>query len=302
MYWRVAIGTINHRDDNSLEMINGTDDDDQENIDVNNIIATMRNRLKKYIYRRHQPSCDDHSDFVIVAADTQIVTYDRTSQVNELICSQQMVDVPKRILCGHCHRRTVRQSNKSHRSSIRRFCRTCRFIMRREQIKSKSRQREAMKPIQNDRRNENGSEAMTKSTTKTTTTIHPTDIVEKLNRLGTSIYYENDCKYCTGHSRTTTTTTTTNVISNAHEIDTIYESKAEMMGVNRFSASESNEILITFDTVVTEVFPIESLHDSINGLHAPSECRNDMSKPNNAEMAIQDILKNVPKSLTITIT
>lgn len=70
------------------------------------------------------------------------------------------------------------------------------------------------------------------------------------------------------------------------------------------AASTSNEIVLTFNTVVTEVFPIEFFHSpSSNRPASPgikaSGCK--ASARNSNTTHIDDIIKYVPKSLTITL-
>lgn len=69
----------------------------------------------------------------------------------------------------------------------------------------------------------------------------------------------------------------------------------------RRTTNESNEILMTFNTVVTEVFPIDQLYN-----YADQQDEQMPNKPNDntagsGSLNIQEILRNVPKSLTITI-
>lgn len=277
-------------------MLNACDEENRENIDVNNIIDTIRNSLKKYIYRRQQSNDDDLNDLIMVERSKQ---FDRNDDDEATVIRNPTITYKrKRILCQMCHRRLLIKSN---RSAVR-YCRICRLSIRQGHMKAKRMQalpcQRHPRTIQNDRPRKNAT-----IDNRTMAIIHPTDIIEKLNRLGTSIYYENDCEYCAGIKRAAYTPT--HIIPNAHEIDTIYAAR-EMIGVHH-PTTESNEILITFDKAVTEVFSIESLYDCEAGQnhqqHMASSADSiqssstQMSKPD-----IQDILKNVPKSITITIT
>lgn len=272
-------------------MLNATDQENRENIDVNNIIDTIRNSLKKYIYRRQQSDDDDLNDLVMAERSKE---FDRNDDEAIVVRNPTIAYKRKRILCQMCHRRLLIKSN---RSAIR-FCRTCRFSNRQGHMKTKRMQallcQRHPRTKQTDRSKESD-----KIHNRTMTIIHPTDIIEKLNRLGTSIYYENDCKYCMGNERAAYTP------ANAHEIDTIYKAR-EMIGV-RHPTTESNEILITFDKAVTEVFSIESLYDSETDRNKQEHMASsiDTFHSSNTKIIrpdIQDILKNVPKSITITIT
>lgn len=266
-------------------MISCNDDDSRENVDFTDIIRTIRHRLKKYIYRRHQSNFSDQSNFVLI--DNK---YGSNYRQNE--SSAGLADNMKRTICGHCRRRRVKTN-----TSIIRFCRTCRFSIRKRKVKSNQMQpflamRRSYAP-QIDRCRTNDRMGF-----KTMTPSHSTDIVEKLNRLGTSIHYESDCKYCLSNKRPANAAAS--VISNAHEIDTMCGITQRKIQKNH-PTTESNEILITFDTVVTEVFPIDSLCGSMS----PTDCIDTVLKPNYTEITvpnIQDILKNVPKSLSITIS
>lgn len=60
------------------------------------------------------------------------------------------------------------------------------------------------------------------------------------------------------------------------------------------TSNESNEILMTFNTVVTEVFPIQQLYS-----YYDRQTDQTSNTPN--DINIHEILRNVPKSLTITI-
>lgn len=258
-------------------------DDNRECVDVNNIIETIRQRLKKYIYRRHQSNCSDQSG--LVSLDNEHESNYRLREAHA-----GLADDTERTICGYCHRRRIRYPTKSQRSVIR-FCRTCRFSMRRKKLKSKR-----MQLLLARRR----PYATQNAADKMTSVNRSTDIVEKLKRLGTSIYYESDCKYCLSDGRAAYAAAS--VMSNAHEIDTICGTQGMMQ--NR-PATESNEILITFDTVVTEVFPIDSLYGSTTDTRTPTNCIDNIKKHNCADIAvpnIRDILKNVPESLSITLT
>lgn len=123
---------------------------------------------------------------------------------------------------------------------------------------------------------------------QTETSPNRIHIFEKLQQLGTSIYYEHECnaKHLEQQHRMTST---------PHEIDT---HRKPTNAWKRRATDESNEIVMTFNTVVTEVFPIEQLYNQFDR-------QDDQLASNKLNVAgtlnIQEILRNVPKSLSITI-
>lgn len=113
------------------------------------------------------------------------------------------------------------------------------------------------------------------------------NIFEKLKRLGTSIYYENEMELACNEQDNQTDKYATSIPNEINTIDST--EKVSTMTLKNRIKNESNEILMTFDTAVTEVFPIEFLYQY--------SCDQDRKfHPN-----MNDIIKNIPKSLTITI-
>lgn len=228
------------------ELVIVSDEEDNENVDVNNVIQTLRNRLKKYLYYPNKQKTNDHDD--LGAHPQHVIEVNGSSNVQQY--------------CQKCEKLIKRHTNRRRQ---RRLCRTCRFLIRRNE-------KAQAKVIQ---------QTHVSSSTDTYSN-NRINIFEKLQQLGTSIYYENDSN---GKQLNRTMT------SIPHEIDT----KKPTIAWKR--TNESNEILMTFNTVVTEVFPIKQLYNQYD--------RQDDQIPNintdETKLNIQEILRNVPKSLTITI-
>lgn len=285
---------IQHIDDENVIM--NSDDEDSENVDVNNIIQTLRKRLKKYLYYPSRSKGIEGS-FPAYQYDAFSEQQHQPSAVIELISSGEAPDAIESSYCEQCGRRVLGNSKRSRKSIIK-FCETCRFLMRKHGKR--------MKHIHSQRyfnQNQHRIEYSVSTKNQTTaTTNNPINIFKKLNKLGTSIYYETDCK------DTIQKQNTTNMIRNAHEINTI-DNVNETNGLQHRTTTThgTNEILMTFNTVVTEVFPIHLLYNhskcdqqtsQMHGIASTMESGDET----NPHSSLQDILKNVPKSLTITMT
>lgn len=257
-------------------MIVVSDDDDEmehdENVDVNNVIQTLRNRLKKYLYypnRNQREKANDLDEFY---------AYPQSTTVIELNASP---DIRKN--CEGCGKLIKKHLNRRRQ---RTFCRSCRFSLRRiEKLKA---------------HHKISTYHLTRSQRKTLISMSPhkqletsalsnrTNIFKKLQQLGTSIYYENEYKEMQQELNR-------HMTSIPHEIDTNRAyTKQSTNAWTQPTANESNEILMTFNTVLTEVFPIEQLYNC-DRTHAQ------IQHSTQTDFNIQDILRNVPKSLTITI-
>lgn len=260
-------------------MISSDDDDENnaendENIDVNNIIQTLRDRLKKYLYYPNRRKSND-SDF----PQSTVIELDRP------VSPDTTTTTPTVEACRHCGKSITRNLNPQ------RICRKCKFSQM--QRCGKLTTYRLSRSIKRTKRTHQQRNIHKKDPS---TALNRHNIFEKLKQLGTSIYYENDCKGKTellqqeqqqrNHKRVT-------LISN--EIDT-NDVDDEMNGLQRRCTNESNEILMTFNTVVTEVFPMELLYNYACDDQQQIHDTNDTHHSN-----INDILKNVPKSLTITI-
>lgn len=285
---------IQHIEDENVIM--NSDDEDSENVDVNNIIQTLRKRLKKYLYYPSRSKGIEGS-FPAYQYDAFTEQQHQPSAVIELISSGEAPDAIESSYCEQCGRRLVGSSKRSRKSIIK-FCGKCRFLMRKHGKR--------MKHIHSQRyynQNQHRIEYSVSTKNQTmATTNNPINIFKKLNKLGTSIYYETDCK------DTIQKQNTTNMIRNAHEINTI-DNVNETNGLQHRTTTThgTNEILMTFNTVVTEVFPIHLLYNhskcdqQTNQMHGIASTMENGDETNQ-HSSLQDILKNVPKSLTITMT
>lgn len=289
-------------DTNEMVIISDDDDEYDENIDVNNIVQTLRNRLKKYLYYPNRPKSNNQDEWQPIHPDAALVEFNRSID-NDRNCRN----------CGKLFRKRL------NRHKQRTCCRSCRFLMRRygnsttvsykfhkNQLKS-SECRENVAHIKlpfNENRH-----------SRVLTTNHHTNIFRKLQQLGTSIYYENE--YQKGQQeqheqwrrqqqqqqhiqQKSYHLHRHHMTSIPHEIDM----KSQKNGTKTWQQRQngSNEILMTFNTVVTEVFPIDELYGKYYGRSTGDQISNE-SEANNApnKFNIQEILRNVPKSLTITI-
>lgn len=158
--------------------------------------------------------------------------------------------------------------------------------------------------------------------------LNNSNIVDKLKLLGTSIYYETDNCVQREHTQLPQHQRTEKHIhfnsnDNVHlissrkmdEIDTDLKipmpSLSTMNGTappsslqpEQFITNDQNEILLTFNTVVTEVFPIFTTDAGTYNFNYKHHHHIDESKQINCErkMNLHEIIKNVPKSLTITL-
>lgn len=243
-------------------MIVISDEEYDENVDVNNVIQTLRNRLKKYLYKpKKQKSI----------ATIEVQTYP-DSTVIELHGSPD-----QHRNCERCGKLINKISNRRRRRIL---CRHCRFSLRRNNQQTR-------------RRRAHHSTRFHSSLGDTRSDIlqpnNRTSIFQKLRQLGTSIFYENDCigKHERMHQHMT---------SIPHEIDTNQQKRLTNAWQQR--TNDSNEIVMTFNTVVTEVFPIDQLYNYDN---QQDDQMSNQPNDTNGTMNIQEILRNVPKSLTITI-
>lgn len=235
--------------------------EDDENVDVNNVIQTLRNRLKKYLYHPNKQKTHHNLYGLHAHPDAAVNKLNESPQTHQN--------------CERCGKLIRTHSNRRRRKM---FCRHCRQYIAFHSTRSKRRQRAHVTSMMSTR-------------SETSTPNNRINIFEKLQQLGTSIYYETECK---GNKRGRNQ----HMISiphpfNPHEMDT--NTYKRPMNTWTRPTNESNEILMTFNTVVTEVFPIEQLnsyhHQEIDQRHATTE----------QTLNIQEILRNVPKSLTITI-
>lgn len=269
-----------------MVIISDDDDEDNENIDVNNIVQTLRSRLKKYLYYPDRQKSNSQDEWLPIHSDATLIAFNRTTD-NERNCKN----------CGKLFRRQLNR----HKQKI--FCRSCRFLRRRYGSsttvsyrfhKSHLKSSEHQETVAHMKRpfNENHQSRLS-------TTNHHNNIFRKLQQLGTSIYYENEYHHVDHRQQQIQQKSyhlRRHMTSIPHEIDM----KTQKNGTKAWQQRQngSNEILMTFNTVVTEVFPIDELntkyYDRSNGDQISNE-----SEANNFN--IQEILRNVPKSLTITI-
>lgn len=152
--------------------------------------------------------------------------------------------------------------------------------------------------------------------------LNGSNIVNKLKLLGTTIYYEaekcfnrkeqriiDECNDVVevGHDDENDDDEdwrSVYSISSTNEIDTDTASKpttiADPFTRTQRSATDPNEIVLTFNTVVTEVFPMQLFGGS--GLnYADTQQAKSSSSTSDQSNSFHDIIKNVPKSLTITL-
>lgn len=264
-------------------MVISDDEENIENVDVNNIIRTLRDRLKKYLYypNRRKDNAGD-TDFNFIQPQSTVIELDRPVSPDTT-----MVEA-----CRRCGKSITRNPNRH------RICRKCMFSMQRCRKLTAyrlSRSRSKLKQTEQFKNQVNA--------------LNRRDIFKKLQQLGTSIYYENarmdsekGIQYHQRHQRKQQQQQQQQrnhkrVTSIPHESDTIHDEN-DINGSQIRRTNESNEILMTFNTVVTEVFPMELLYS-----YESDRDRQDDQMANKHEFNpnINDILKNVPKSLTITV-
>lgn len=259
------------------ELIIVSDDEEvDENVDVNNVIQTLRDRLKKYLYYPNKQKGNDLYDLNAHSPATVI----------ELNGSPDM-----HRNCERCGNLIRKQSNRIMRRQ-RTFCRNCRFSMRRNGKLSKrlkmSTNHLTRSSFQQRSHHSTSPSSSVSTFKRCDTTSNRNNIFKKLQQLGTSIYYEsNECREKQHELNQ-------HMTSIPHEMDMSTHKSAPANSWKQPTANESNEILMTFNTVVTEVFPIEQLYNYYDQ-------QNDQMPNSTNDFNIQEILRNVPKSLTITI-
>lgn len=241
-------------------------------MDVNNVIQTLRNRLKKYLY---YPNKEKGNDLYGLHAHP-------SATIIELNGSPDM-----HRNCERCGKLIKKHSNRRKRT----FCRICRFSMRRLNGKLSARLKISSTHhlTRKQYRQRNPSSSAPLSTLKRTEShSNRINIFRKLQQLGTSIYYENN------ECRKKQHELNQHMTSIPHEMDTRAHHRTTQVANAWKRPNESNEILMTFNTVVTEVFPIEQLYTYYDQ-------QTDQMQNSSNDFNIQDILRNVPKSLTVTI-
>lgn len=259
------------------ELIIVSDDEEKENvenIDVNNVIQTLRNRLKKYLYYPNKKG----NDLSGLDAHPTIIELSGTPDMHWN--------------CERCGKLIRNQSNRMH-SRQRILCRICRFSMRRNGKLTKRLKISAYhltrSPYRRQRIHVSPMSLQPSTLKRSERCGNRINIFKKLQQLGTSIYYENN--ECPRKQ----TEFNHHMTSIPHEMDTNAQKMTQPnMAWKRATANESNEILMTFNTVVTEVFPIQQLYSYYDQ-------QTDQTSNASNDLNIQEILRNVPKSLTITI-
>lgn len=301
-----------HYYDTNEMVIISDDEDDDENIDVNNIIQTLRNRLKKYLYYPNRPKSNNPDEWHAIHLHSTLgEQHNGPRDNNDQNCKQ----------CGKLFRRRLNR----HKQRI--FCRSCRFLMRRygnatiapykthkNNLKSTKKYHDTSAATAATKKNmlPNNDKRQANALTKN----HHINIFKKLQQLGTSIYYENEYRASSTERQQQQQQQRHrqwraqqksyhlhrhHMTSIPHEIDM----KSQKNGTKTWQQCQngSNEILMTFNTVVTEVFPIDELYNNYYGRSNDNDQISNESEaertPNN--LNIQEILRNVPKSLTITI-
>lgn len=255
------------------------DEENIENVDVNNIIRTLRDRLKKYLYypnRRKDNDAGD-TDFNYIQPQSTVIELDRPVSPDTTTIEA----------CRRCGKSIIKNLNRQ------RTCRKCIFSMQRYRKLTAYRLSRSRSKFKQNEQFKNQVNALNRR-----------DIFKKLQQLGTSIYYEkahmdrerglqrqqrrqHSQQQHRNHERVT---------SIQHESDTIHNEN-DINGSQK-RTNQSNEILMTFNTVVTEVFPMELLYSCESDRDRQDD---QMDNKHEFNPNINDILKNVPKSLTITV-
>lgn len=273
-------------------------DEDDENIDVNNIVQTLRNRLKKYLYYPFRQKSNNQDEWQPMHTHATLVEQNRT-MANDRNCEN----------CGNLFRARLNR----HKQRI--FCRSCRFLMRRYGNSTTVSYKFHKNNLKSSEFKETAAHMLLFNEnvrhSHVLTTNHHINIFKKLQQLGTSIYYENE--YGVGQQKQQKQQQyqrqqwqqqhksyrlhRQHMTSIPHEIDM----KSQKNGTKTWKQHQngSNEILMTFNTVVTEVFPIDELYSKYYGRSNDDQISNESEATNSFD--IQEILRNVPKSLTITI-
>ncbi|XP_055318467.1 uncharacterized protein LOC129576788 [Sitodiplosis mosellana] len=259
-------------DANELIIVSDDDEENVENVDVNNVIQTLRDRLKKYLYYPNKQKCNDLSELNAHPQAATIIELNGTPDMHRN--------------CERCGKLIRKHSNRMH-SRQRTLCRTCRFSMRSNGKLSARLKIPTYHLTRSQYRRQKTHMSQPLSTLKRSESFgNRINIFKKLQQLGTSIYYENNG--CRGKRHELSQ----HMTSIPHEMD-ISEHNTIQPNMAWKRPNESNEILMTFNTVVTEVFPIDQLYNYDRPTDQMPNAPNDFN--------IQDILRNVPKSLTITI-
>lgn len=240
-----------------------SDEECDENVDVNNVIQTLRSRLRKYLY---YPNKEKRMDLLELQAHPD-------STVIELHGSPD-----QHRNCERCGKLINKISNRPRRRTL---CRNCRFSLRRNNGQLKRRKHRLTRSLSPNTQSHHVSSSSNRN-----------NIFQKLQQLGTSIFYENDHR---GRRHQQMQQCMTSI---PHEIDTNQPKRMTANAWQQRHTNESNEILMTFNTVVTEVFPIDQLY---NYSDRPDDQMTNTLSDNAGTLNIQEILRNVPKSLTITI-
>lgn len=262
------------RGSDANELIIVSDDEEKENVENDDVIQRLRNRLKKYLYYPNKKGNDPSG----LNAHPTVIELSGTPDMHWN--------------CERCGKLIRNQSNRVHRRQ-RALCRICRFSMRRNGKLSTRLKIPAYHLTRSQCRRQriHVSPMPLQSATlkRSERSGNRINIFKKLQQLGTSIYYENN--ECPRKQ----TEFNHHMTSIPHEMDTSEQKTTQPNTAWKpATANESNEILMTFNTVVTEVFPIQQLYS-----YYDRQTDQSSSTPN--DVNIQEILRNVPKSLTITI-
>lgn len=133
--------------------------------------------------------------------------------------------------------------------------------------------------------------------------LKESNIVDKLKSLGTTIYCETDNKMQFELNNYILVDSSSDLLNSTNnKNDEINEIEYNDLDKTKNRLDESNDILLSFNTVVTEVFPIKYLRN-INNDHIRNQT-NDIKTNRNDEniTSASELIKNLPKSLTITLT
>lgn len=342
--------------EDDLILVSDDEDSDNENVDVNNIIQTLRHRLKKYLYRPQTKNLSDNlsdelcnvqqrsgverqgeSDSDVAEAQYQyrLRRKRRQKRYSSLPSPDAtFIHIFERQKCERCHKSITvhRHHYRNSKRSIQ-FCQKCKHsmeigknsakrkcMMKKQRLKRSSHRYENVqrrrRQLQQQRQEQKPYLLQTTENRSTEQrTVHNCiNIVDKLKQLGTSIHYEcyNDEKpqmkrQRIDHGEVMASTpfeidmfvdpsTKNSIFSCAHKAVNAFEQPNTTTTAT--TTNHSNEILLTFNTVLTEVFPIQLLYDNDQTTKNVENNAKDCNQTTN----FNEILKNVPKSLTITLT
>lgn len=277
-------------------------------------------------FNRHRPRIDyeDRSSKVVCRRrETAPDAENRQQEPAQLLRRYKGCELCKRpVQRSSYHQRGPANSHQVRRSKSIRLCRKCKLSMhmhicsRLACLRPNRSHTKCPRKVQAEHKNRSGGNAI-----EDNDILNGSNIVSKLKLLGTTIYYETEECFHRKQQQIADEHNdsggdiegdSVNLISSTNEIDMdVAAPKPSRLAAaaavtraqpatNERSTNDPNEIVLTFNTVVTEVFPMRLLSDA--DIDYPGTQRTPSAPSTNGRSnSFHEIIKNIPKSLTITL-